>query len=393
MSFFERKANRAKLFNFSIFNKQNMSANEKFMSLVTCLRQYTNNIVAAAYIEYVIGTDGGLIMAMSNSNGWQLNRNEFLKQNLPDSVMTRLFTPHFDGVFLDQLAKSNVQNRTLTMMLAEQSLAQQHWEQYIRWVLSNNLITFPLIEDIINIAATNPTHFLRNSLGQCVDYTMQHPVGSNIVSVPTNSYTLPAHVLRAFLNIRPVDIVVDNVAGDGDCFFLSVANQFRELVTDQRTLTTAVLRQQLQNFARDHLTKFVGYVSIWRNAYASDPNSPEWAFFRPYANIRDDRAAAEQMIVDKLFMRRDFYAENMSLFVIVRYLSQLISQKVVLIIIDSVGKPLGLTSDTNHVSTVYTFLYHTSNHYASMMIKGQRLFAKKTLPRLTFSLESQTVTG
>jgi hypothetical protein len=361
-----------------------MSAVQDFNSLVSCLRQYTSNIVAAAYVEYVFGTDGSLVSKMSNSDGWQLNRDEFMAEHIPESMMFRLFFPRSDPAFMDHLVKVNEGNRQLHLMLAAQHLAQQEWERYIGRVRETYVVDYQVVQDLLQIASTNPSYYLRQTLESCVSKGRETNV--NQVAVPSSPVAVPKEVVDVFVDVPPAAIVIDKVKGDGDCFFQSIQNQFGSQVQDKRKLSPNTLRQQVQDFARRNLSELENTVRIWRDAFRSDPTSPEWAFFRTYSSLRSDRAVAEKMVADELFLQRSFYAEEFSIKVVLAYVSNLIGYRVKLLIINRDGSALEFPSDTLQPDSLYTFLYHLPNHYDSMSVRGQRVFVRNTLPRLNLRI-------
>ena len=181
------------------------------------------------------------------------------------------------------------------------------------------------------------------------------------------------------------DIIVDVVSGDGDCFFTSIFNQFKDVIGHSDRLLPHAQRMFVHNYMKQNMSILIDNVGVWKTMYLSDkPNSPEWAFFKPYADLNtDDYTIANKMLKTGMFLDKSFYAEHYSIGTIILYLRYLLHKNVGLYIVDTdMSQPSLLSLDKDTVD-VYTFLIRSHNHYSSVSIEGKRLFTPTNLPKLS----------
>ena len=358
-------------------------ARNNFLNLTTCMSLFTSNYESAVNVENVLKTDGNLIKLFNAYRLGNFNRDTFLEKNIDDSLIYGLFYPVINAPYFERIVAQNIKKKVLVAFLIEQHIATQMWSAYFEYVESQYLFTPKSVQSL----KKRITHeHLQPVLERC---TNRNYLYSNhfVLDDYDETYKLAPKVASAFANIIPREIIIDNVKGDGDCFFTSIYNQFKDNVSNPESFNARALRKNLQDYCTQNFDDFVEHtVFIWSEMYRSDKKSQEWAFFRPYAHLTNIRHIGKLMLHDKMFMSKSFYAEVFSINITVDYINQLLSRKLMIIVIDVETEPVPILGSTTELGKedLYLFILRNHEHYSSIEIKDQRLFMKKTLPKLNF---------
>lgn len=363
---------------------------KKFEIVVGCVRQNLNNILGAIYVEFCLGTTGRLIQKTSDNDVWYMNGQEFSENyHVKDIFISRLFYPREDSNMFDNLIKMYSSSTVLVNLLENQYILQKDWTEYMTFVQQQQLITYDTVNRLIDIVSTFPFYGFKSKLEKCINQISSNDQEDIFLPLPDQYEILSS----AFRNLSPLDFTIDNVSGDGNCFFTSISNQFKEFVQNPDQVSVYKLRSEVQSFVERHIQMFVqNIIPTWKEAWNSDPNSPEWSFFNYFIGKGSDEAIAREMLKEKIFMNSAFYAEEFTIQIVLKYLSEVVLQdRVVLIIIPSDSEPFALQSSTQGYGSKYTFLFKEPNHYSSIAIQDRRLFAQ--IPPLSFDISKKTQTA
>jgi hypothetical protein len=348
----------------------------EFLSLVTCIAMFQSNYDAALQVEKVLETDGILLNIFNRNRFGGFNRDVFLEKYFNDALIFSLFYPRSNSLFIEHMMGLYFDNEVLLIFLAEQYQATRVWEEYFTFALDYHIITASSVKK------------LRERIKSMVDTHSNCVARNNFFSpdfiLNQSAPKLTARIASAFLDVLPKNIHIDKVAGDGNCFFVSIQNQFEELLGNY--VNHLVLREHVTDYCKLHFDDFVDTVKTWKEMYGIDKKSREWSFFRGYANIENPRQIAKNMIQDDLFLQPSFFAESFSMNVIVEYINLSLSRKLMIILIDTVNEPSPVLGHTElGKENMYTFLLKEPEHYSSMEINHKRVFVRRNLPKMKFT--------
>jgi hypothetical protein len=348
----------------------------EFLSLVTCICMFQSNYHAAVQVEKVLQTNGVLLNIFNRNRFGSFNRDIFLEKHFNDALVFSLFYPRSNSLFMEHMIGLHSDNEALLIFLAEQYQVTRIWDEYFTFVLDYHIITASSVKKLksrINeMVDTHLNCVSRNKFFQG-DFILDQ-------SAPK----LTTRIASAFLNILPKNVKMDNVSGDGNCFFVSIQNQFEEFLGNH--VNHLVLREHVTDYCKLNFDDFVDTVKTWQEMYGIDKKSREWAFFRNYAHLENTREIAKKMIRDDLFLHPSFFAESFSMSLIVEYINSLLSRKLMIILIDTVNEPSPVLGHTElGKENMYTFLLKEPEHYSSMEIDKKRVFVRRNLPKMKFT--------
>ncbi len=347
----------------------------EFLSLVTCIAMFQSNYDAVKNVEFVLGTNGVLLNIFNRNRFGTFNRDVFLEKYFNDALIFSLFYPRSNSLFIEHMIGLNSNNEALVIFLAEQYQATRVWDEYFKFALDYHIITSSSVKKLkARINTMVDTHL------NCVSRNKFFSPDFILNQSPPK---LTTRISSAFLNVLPKHIKIDQVSGDGNCFFVSIQNQFEEFLGDH--VNHLALRQNIIDYCKLNFDDFVETVKIWQEMYGIDKKSREWAFFRSYSHISSPREIAKKMIRDDMFLQPNFFAESFSMSLTVEYINSLLSRKLMIILIDTVNEPSPVLGHTElGKENMYTFLLKEPEHYSSMEIESRRVFVRRNLPKMKF---------
>jgi hypothetical protein len=348
----------------------------EFLSLVTCIAMFQSNYDAVKHVESVLGTNGVLLNIFNRNRFGTFNRDVFLEKYFNDALMFSLFYPRSNSLFIEHMIGLHSDNEVLLIFLAEQYQSTRVWDEYFKFAVDYHIITTASVKKLkarINTMVDTHANCVSRNKFFNPDFILNQ-------SAPK----LTTKIASAFLNVLPKNIKIDDVSGDGNCFFVSIQNQFEELLGNH--VNHLVLREHVTEYCKLNFDDFVYAVNRWQEMYGIDKKSREWSFFRGYAHLENTREIAKKMIRDDLFLKPSFFAESFSMSVIVEYINSLLSRKLMIILIDTVNEPSPVLGHTDlGKENMYTFLLKEPEHYSSMEIDKKRVFVRRNLPKMKFT--------
>lgn len=352
---------------------------DDFLNLITCICINLSNYDAAYKVEQVLETPGNLMNIFNKNRFGYFNKSTFLERSFNSTLLFQLFYPDPNQLFIEHMMGLHKENQSLLILIAEQYHAQQVWKSYFKFAQDYHIITYETVAKLQNMVK-NKT--MENCLTRNKLFLNQF--------IPNKNPNILLKLSSVFTFILPKDINVDIVKGDGNCFFSSISNQFSHLIEDENLISNKTIRLNILHYCKENFDEFVeSAVSIWKLMFESDNKNTEWAFFKPYANMEDQREIAKKMIRDELFLKPSFFAESFTMALTVEYLNFLFKRKLMIIVIDIDNEPFPVLGHTSLGSeNIYTFLLKEPLHYSSISIRDKRVFTKKTIPKLNFKFLS-----
>jgi hypothetical protein len=348
----------------------------EFLSLVTCMAMFQSNYDAVKHVEFVLGTNGVLLNIFNRNRFGTFNRDVFLEKYFNDALMFSLFYPRSNSLFIEHMIGLHLDNEALLIFLAEQYQASLVWDEYFTFALDYHIITAASVKKLkARINTMVDTHL--NCISRNKFFNPDFILNQSAPKLTTK-------IASAFLDVLPKHIKIDKVEGDGNCFFVSIQNQFEELLGNY--VNHLVLREHITDYCKLHFDDFVDTVKTWQEMYGIDKKSREWSFFKIYSHLTHSREIAKKMLQDDIFLQSSFFAESFSINVIVEYINSLLSRKLMIILIDTVNEPSPVLGHTElGKENMYTFLLKEPEHYSSMEINHKRVFVRRNLPKMNFT--------
>lgn len=378
-------------------NKQDDNLNV-FLKLITCLRMHTSNFQTAKYLEWLFGDEikrFSTKIRYKSGNIYNAKHFKFLSR-------CDIFTMFFPFIDFIQIERIMISNHTHLQVLQTQSTINHYFQLYISDIIDNYEIDNILINHFLNYVGyfNDLTHNELNKLFMCVQSNIsslsneyiqkQQQFISNLECKMKNKTDISQlsrpqteHISKwSIFEDRNVKITIDNVKPDGNCFFTSIQNQFGEYVQDSKLLTPSSQRNIIQQYFEQNINHLAKVLTIWKILYNINKEDPETSFIKPFIKFKTNLEMAKQMVSDKIFLSRSFFAEEVTIEIIIDYVEKLINKSISVVLIgDETSSYILRNPNIDKSNRIFTFLFREPNHYSSMMVNNQRIVTKSQLQK------------
>lgn len=349
-----------------------MSISTLFRNVVTCLRMYTNNVVSSIYTEDALKSDGKLVTYFQKHPSWYLNKQEFNDTGLSTGVLYLMFYPHDDPTLFENLMYRFKDDKQVLELLASQYQSQQQWQAYFNWITEFQPITRSHLDRLLTAVNAYPDGNIMKSIRVCLNSNWDSITRS--IDIPKPKQLMRASMRNAFPDYTQHMVLEEDVNT-----MLAVLQKQFEHMTIPGSLDDVIVRREIQKYADTHFKEFVSVVSTWKMMHKL--NSNDMAFLNNFNLNKATSKIAKDILDDGVMLRPGFKEESYTVYVFMKYLTELLNQNVRVIVIDSETNPFQRGKSGGFTTFVYR---QGPNQYMPISVAGQNVFTPKSMPETNF---------